>query len=60
MADRKRQAAEAAQHLATLRAVAENPLVRPSVRVEARRALRAILPPSRRHTTQVRRDWDED
>ncbi len=52
-------AAEAAQHLATLRAVAESPLVRPSLRVAARRALKALAPSPRRCTerTNARRLW---
>jgi len=37
-----------AERIAQLRAVAENPLVRPSVRVEARRVLKTLLPPAPR------------
>jgi len=37
-----------AQRIAQLREVAENPLVRPSVRVEARRVLKTLLPPAPR------------
>lgn len=37
-----------AEQIAQLRAVAENPLVRPSLRVEARKALKALLPPASR------------
>lgn len=39
---------EMAEQIAALRAVAENPLVRPSLRVEARRALKALAPPAPR------------
>lgn len=39
---------EAAQHIAKLRAVAENPLLHPSLRVEARLALKALIPPPKR------------
>jgi len=37
-----------ALQVAQLRAVAENPLVRPSVRVEARLALKLLVPPAPR------------
>lgn len=39
---------DAAQRLTQLRAVAEDPLVRPSLRIEARKALKALVPPTPR------------
>jgi len=39
---------EMADQIAQLRAVAENPLVRPSIRIEARLALKALVPPPQR------------
>jgi len=37
-----------AERIAQLRVVAENPLIRPSVRVEARRVLKTLVPPAQR------------
>ena len=58
-----RAARIAADDIARLRAAAENPLVRPSVRVEARLALKTIAPAARRSTaatTRAAHDWPED
>lgn len=49
--------------VAQLRAVAEDPSIRPSVRVQARLALKALLPPAMPvigSTTRARRDWMHD
>jgi len=49
--------------IAQLRVVAEDPRIRPSVRIEARRALKALVPPARPvigQATRARRDWMYD
>ena len=58
-----RAARIAADDISWLRAAAENPLVRPSVRVQARLALKTIAPAARRSTaatTRAAHDCPED